>query len=99
MSHFLLKSGAVAFTFALIGFVGQADATMRPALDTASSLTILAADEENAEVENLLDPEADEGTPMDAPDGDGAMKAKPMEEAAPPSDSGDAAMEEMNKEE
>ncbi len=99
MSHFLLKSSAVAVTLALIGFAGTADAAMRTTLPSASNLTILAADEENSEVENLLDPEADQGTPMDAPDGDGAMKAKPMEEAAPPPASGDAETEEMKKEE
>lgn len=99
MSHFLLKSGVALCAFALFGLAGNADAAMRPALNTASSLTILAADEENAEVENLLEPEADEGTPMDAPDGDGAMEAKPMpEEEAPPDESGDAEMEEMDKE-
>ena len=55
MPHFLLKAGVAACTLALLGFA-PADATPRLTLSGASSLTILAGDEENPEVENLLDP-------------------------------------------
>jgi len=66
-------------------FTGQADATTRLMLKASQDLTILAADEENPEVENLLDPEATNGvpggpteaTPGDEPKPEGEMKAKP----------------------
>jgi hypothetical protein len=100
MSHLPLKAGVALCAFALIGFTAQANAAPRPSLDGAAGLMILVADEENAEVENLLDPEADEGTPMDAPGGDGAMEAKPEGEMAPPAEGGgDAEMDEMKSEE
>jgi hypothetical protein len=64
MPHFLLKAGAAACALALLGFA-PANATPRPALNSASSLTILAGDEENSEIENYEDPAADNGAPKD----------------------------------
>jgi hypothetical protein len=54
-------------------------------LKATQGLTILAEDEENAEVQNLLEPETDNGvpggpseaTPGDEPKAEGEMKAKP----------------------
>ena len=95
----LLASGAFVCALTLLSFASQADATTRPMLNGASSLTILAADEENAEVQNLLEPEMDEGTPMGAgaaakpeaaPKAGEEMKAKP--------EGGDAEMKEMQEE-
>jgi len=99
MLYRLLASGAFVCALTLLSYVSQADATTRPMLNGASSLTILAADEENAEVENLLEPEMDEGTPMGAdaatkpeaaPKAGEEMKAKP--------EGGDAEMKEMQEE-
>ncbi len=67
-------------------------------LKASPALTILAADEENPEVENLLDPEATNGvpggpteaTPGDEPKPEGEMKAKP--------EGGDSEMKEMKEE-
>lgn len=81
MSHFLLKAGVSVCAFALLGFAGQASATPRPALDGVTGLMILTGDEENAEVQNLLEPETDEGTPMDAPGGDSATPPPHLKKA------------------
>jgi hypothetical protein len=98
MLYLFLASGAFVCALTLLSYASQGDATTRPMLNGASSLTILAADEENAEVENLLEPEMDEGTPMGAdaaakpeaaPKGE-EMKAKP--------EGGDAEMKEMQEE-
>jgi len=59
----LLHTGAAVCALTLLGFAGQANATPRPALDGASGLTILAQDEENAEVQNRVEPETDNGVP------------------------------------
>ena len=67
MPYRLLASGAFVCALMLLGFAGQADATTRLMLNGASSLTILAADEENAEVQNLLEPETDGGQPAAMP--------------------------------
>ena len=63
MLYRLLTTGAAVCALTLLGFTGQADATTRLMLNSSPSLTILAADEENAEVQNLLDPEATNGVP------------------------------------
>ena len=99
MSHLPLKAGVALVAFAVLGFTG-ANAAPRPALDGATDLLILAADEENAEVQNLLEPETDQGTPMDAPGGDGTMQAKPAPEGemAAPEGGGDAETNEMQSE-
>jgi hypothetical protein len=76
MPHLSLKAGAAVCALTLLGFAGHANAAPRPMLDTASSLTILAGDEENSEVQNLLDPESDNGLPG----GPAAMEAKPAPE-------------------
>jgi len=87
--HFLLKAGVAACTLALLGFA-PANATPRLTLSGASSLTILAGDEENPEVENLLDPAEDNGAPKDEtgpveatpehhPEGANAMAPQPKE--------------------
>ena len=57
MSYRLLASGAFVGALTLLGYAGQADTTTRLMLNGASSLTILAEDEENAEVQNLLEPQ------------------------------------------
>ncbi|HEU0018424.1 MAG TPA: hypothetical protein VFQ31_08740 [Methyloceanibacter sp.] len=98
MPYRLLASGAFICALTLFGYAGQADATTRLMLNGASSLTILAADEENAEVENLLEPEADGGTPMGA---DAAAKPeapKAGEEMKAMPEGGDAEMKEMQEE-
>ena len=82
-----------------LGYAGQADATTRPMLNGASSLTILAADEENAEVQNLLEPEMDDGTARRAdapPKPEAAPKAGEERKAKP--EGGDAEMKEMQEE-
>ena len=58
-----MTAGAAVCALSLLGFTGQADATTRLMLKASPALTILAADEENPEVENLLDPEATNGVP------------------------------------
>ena len=50
----------------LSGFAFTANATPRPLATGAASLLVLVADEENAEVQNELEPETDKGTPMGA---------------------------------
>jgi len=50
MLYRLLASGAFVCALTLLSYASQGDATTRPMLNGASSLTILAADEENAEV-------------------------------------------------
>jgi hypothetical protein len=66
MAQLLYKVGGAICALALLGFTGQANATPRPMQDNAFNLTVLAADEENSEVENELDPAEDNGTPADA---------------------------------
>jgi hypothetical protein len=99
MSHLPLKAGVILCAFAVLGFTG-ANAAPRPALDGATDLMILAADEENAEVQNLLEPESDQGTPMEAPGGDGTMQAKPAPEGemAPAPESGAGEIKDMQSE-
>ena len=63
MLYRFMTAGAAACALTLLGFPGQADVTTRLMLKASPALTILAADEENSEVENLLDPEADNGVP------------------------------------
>ena len=99
MQYRLYASGAFAYALALLGYAGQADATTRPVLKSSPSLTVLAADEENPEVQNLLDPEATNGvpggpteaTPGDPPKAEGEMKAKP--------EGGDSENKEIDQEE
>jgi hypothetical protein len=76
MPHLSLKASAAVCALTLLGFAGHANAAPRPMLDAASSLTILAGDPENPEVQNLLDPESDNGVPG----GPAAMEAKPAPE-------------------
>ena len=84
MLYRLLTAGAAVCALSLLGFTGQTDATTRLMLKASPSLTILAADEENLEVQNLLDPEATNGvpggpteaTPGDEPKAGGEMQAK-----------------------
>ena len=63
MLYRFMTAGAAVCALSLLGFTGQADATTRLMLKASPALTILAADEENPEVENLLDPEADQRRP------------------------------------
>ncbi|MGA8688805.1 MAG: hypothetical protein WB662_02570 [Methyloceanibacter sp.] len=65
MPHLLLKASAAVCALSLLGFVSQANATPRPAPDSVSGLTVLTSDVENPEVENELDPAADNGAPAD----------------------------------
>ena len=67
MSYRLLASGAFVCALTLLSFAGQADAA-RLTMNGASSLIILAADEEQKEIQNEMDPESTGGKP------DGAMK-------------------------
>lgn len=85
MLYRFLTAGAAICALTLLGFSGQADAATRLMLKASPSLTILAADEENPEVQNLLDPESDNGvpggptdaTPGAEPKAGGEMKAMP----------------------
>ena len=63
MFYRLLTAGAAVCAFSLLGFTGQADATTRLTLKASPSLTILAQNSENSEVQNLLEPQSDSGVP------------------------------------
>jgi hypothetical protein len=108
MLYRFMTAGAAVCALSLLGFTGQADATTRLMLKTSPGLTILAADQENPEVENLLDPEATNGvpggptaaTPGDEPKPEGEMKAKPEGEMeAKPEGGGDSENKEIDQEE
>ena len=79
---FLLGLATAAWA---VGFTGQADATTRLTLKASPSLTILAQNSENSEVQNLLDPQSDNGvpggpsqpTPENQPAAGGQMQAQP----------------------
>ena len=55
--------GSRSLRVSLLGFTGQADATTRLTLKASPSLTILAQNSENSEVQNLLEPQSDSGVP------------------------------------
>jgi hypothetical protein len=80
MAKLPLIVGAAASALILTGYAYSASASAmpRPLANGAAGLFILVEDEENAEVQNLLEPESDEGTPM------GAEKASPEGGAAAP---------------
>jgi hypothetical protein len=71
----LLAANAAVCVLALLGFAGQADATTRLTLKASPSLIILA--QENSEVQNLLDPQSDNGAPG------GPSAATPVEPGQP----------------
>ena len=103
MSYRLLATGAFVCALALLGYAGQAEATTKLMLNSASDLVILAQDEENAEVQNLLEPETDGGAPGgDSSGGDAAMKPeaapKTGEEMKAMPEGGDEEMKEMKEE-
>ena len=85
MFYRLVTAGAAVCAFSLLGFAGQADATTRLTLKASPSLTILAQNSENSEVQNLLDPQSDNGvpggpsqaTPDDQPAAGGQMQTQP----------------------
>ena len=85
MFYRLVTAGAAVCAFSLLGFTGQADATTRLTLKASPSLTILAQNSENSEVQNLLEPQSDSGvpggpsqpTPEDQPAAGGQMQAQP----------------------
>jgi hypothetical protein len=99
MRYNLLVSAAFVCALGLVGYAGHADATTRLMLKGTPGITILAEDEENAEVQNLLEPETDGGTPMG---GDAAAKPeaapKAGEEMKAKPEGGDAEMKEMQEE-
>jgi hypothetical protein len=104
MLYRLLTASAAVGALALLGLSGQADATTRLMLK-ASPLTVLAADEENPEVQNLLDPESDNGqpgggdaTPAPAPEPNAEMKPG-GEMQAKPEGGGDSENKEIDQEE
>jgi hypothetical protein len=81
MPKFSLIAAASASVLLLSGLALTANATPRP-LATGASLFVPVADEENAEVQNELEPETDEGTPMKAegsPDRPAAAGERPAE--------------------
>src|SRR5262245_51599228 len=82
MSYRFLASSAFICALALAGPAGQADAAQL-APKSASNLIILAADEENPEVQNELDPASDSGQP-----GGPATPAPAPEEKAMPQGGG-----------
>jgi len=63
MPYRLLSVGLALSALVLLTFTSQADATARLTLKASPSLTILAQNEENSEVQNLLDPQSDNGVP------------------------------------
>ena len=63
MPYRLLGVGVALSALALLTFTSQADATARLMLKASSNHTIMVQDEENPEVQNLLDPESDNGVP------------------------------------
>ena len=85
MRYRVLTAGGAVCVLSLLGFTGQADATSRLTLKDSPSLTILAQNSENSEVQNLLDPESDSGapggppqpTPDNQPAAGGQMQAQP----------------------
>lgn len=86
MPRYLTMAASTALTLTLLSFAGAAIAAPVPALDRAASLMVLTGDEENAEVKNLLDPEADAGAPKD-----GTPAAPPEGEHAAAPEGGDSA--------
>jgi hypothetical protein len=62
MSYRLLASGAFVCALTLLSYAGAADAA-RLTMNGASSLIILAADEEQKEIQNEMDPESTGGSP------------------------------------
>ena len=100
MSYHLLVSGAFVGALTLFGYAGQADATTRLMLNGAPSPTILAQDEENEEVENLLEPQTDSGQPggpaMPGAQPEAAPKAGEEMKAMP--EGGGSEMKEMQEE-
>ena len=74
MSYRLLASGAFVCALTLLSYAGAADAA-RLTMSGASSLIILAADEEQKEIQNEMDPESDGGQPGGAMKSEGAPKA------------------------
>jgi hypothetical protein len=102
MVHLPLKAGVALCAFVVLGFTGV-NAAPRPAAGATDLLILAGDDEENAEVQNLLEPQTDQGTPMDAPGGGGgAMQAQPAPEGemapAPEGGGGDAETNEMQSE-
>jgi hypothetical protein len=75
MSYRLLASGAFVCALTLLSYAGAADAA-RLVPNGASSLIILAADEEQKEMQNEMDPESDGGQPGGAMKSEGATKAE-----------------------
>jgi hypothetical protein len=88
MPRFLIQAGSAAFALTLLSFAGAADAAPIPALDGVTGWVILTGDEENAEVQNLLEPESDGGAPKDEA---GAPPRPEGEHAAAPHEGGDSA--------
>jgi hypothetical protein len=97
MSHLPLKAGVALCAFVVLGFTGV-NAAPQPAVGATDLLILAADDEENAEVQNLLEPETDQGTPMDAPGGSMQAKPAPEGEMAPAPEGGDAEPNEMQSE-
>jgi hypothetical protein len=94
MPKFPLIAGAAFSALILSGFAFTADATPRPLAVGTASLFIPVGDEENAEVQNELEPETDKGTPMDATGGGGEKPAAAGERPAGGGGSGERALEE-----
>ena len=93
MPRFPLIAGAAASALMLAGFAFAAGAAPRPLAAGPADLLILVQDEENAEVQNELEPETDRGTPMDATGGGGEKPAAAGERPAG-GGSGERALEE-----
>ena len=101
MLYRLLTAGAAVCALTLLG----TDATPRLMLKASPGLTILAADEENPEVQNLLDPESDNGqpgggdaTPAPAPEPSAEMKPGGEMQAKPEGGGGDSENKEIDQE-
>jgi hypothetical protein len=76
MPKLTLIAGAAGSALILTAFTMSAGAAPRAVAPAAPGIVVLVQDEENAEVQNELEPETDKGTPMDAPGG-GAGGEKP----------------------
>ncbi len=91
MPRFLIQAGSAAFALTLISFACVAGAAPVPALDGGTGWVILTGDEENAEVQNLLEPESDAGAPKDETGARATPPPPEGEHAAAPHEGGDSA--------
>ena len=83
MRYRVLTAGGAVCVLSLLGFTGQADATPRLTLKASPSLSILAQNQENSEVQNLLDPKSDRGAPVAPPNPRRTTSQGPVDKCRP----------------